>query len=212
MKHSYIATAIPLLLLGSMAANAASSSMEFKVSGELNSKSLCHVLAGNGGVIELGKIQASNVRDTDTPLSNTHLDFEIKCSEKTQVSFQLIDNKAGSSGREGPSNYGLGYVNGTGKLGYYNMQAYEGSVDGISRNLFSSHTPTSATSTSQLVTITQGMYHGWVQDGTAVASGNNFKLKFIISPWLSSLDKMNGPLTEGAQLDGSATINLLYGI
>lgn len=212
MKYSYITTAIPLLLLGSMAANAASSSTEFKVSGELNSKSLCDVIAGNGGVIELGKIQASAVREIETGLPSTIMDFEIKCSEKTQVSFQLIDNKAGTSGRDGPQNYGLGYINGTGKLGFYTMLAYEGSVDGIQQNLFSSETPTSASSSSPSVTITQGMYHGWVHYNTAVASGNNFKLKFMINPSLSSKDKMNGPLTEGAQLDGSATMNLLYGI
>lgn len=70
MKYTYIATAIPLLLLGSMAVNAASST-ELKVGGELTSKSACNVIAGSGGVFELGKIEASTVQDKDVALASS---------------------------------------------------------------------------------------------------------------------------------------------
>lgn len=212
MKYTYIATAIPLFLLGSMAVNAASST-ELKVGGELTSKSACNVIAGSGGVFELGKIDASTAQDKDVALSSSEMLFHIKCDEKTQVNFQFIDNKAGTNSTDADAYFGLGTVNGTGKLGYYTLTALNGSVDGHQKNFYITQKISgSAPHSIPILTIHKGMFNGWVDKGIDTASGNDFRFSLKINPWIASKDKMNGPLTEGVRLDGSATINLFYGI
>lgn len=215
MKHSHIATVISLLLLGSMSANANQSSTELKVGGELTSKSVCNINIGNGGVFNIKKITASTIKDKDIDLETSVMSLNINCDEKIQVSYQIVDNKNGTASTPGDDNFGLGNVNGTGKLGYYKLSAFSGMVDGSQSHIYISDTKLPEggipASTAPIRNVVKDSFMGWVNDGR-VSSGTNYRLQFMISPVLASIEKMNGNITENTSLDGSATVNLFYGI
>lgn len=214
MKYMYVTTAIPLLLLGGMSVNAASSPTNLKVGGELTSKSACNLNVDRGGVFELGKITASAVKDKSVALKSSTMNVNIKCDEETYVTSQVVDNKEGTASLSGIYYFGFGNVNGTGKLGFYTLKAYEGRVDGRSSKIYTSEVLNGAApSAAPLVTIPKNKYVGWVDEGgTAAASGRDFELSLMLEPTIASREEMKGILTEGVSLDGSATVNLFYGI
>lgn len=215
MKYMYITTVVPLFLLGSMSANAVSSPANLKVGGELTSKSACNLNVDRGGFFDLGKIEASTVQqDKSVALNSSSLNVNVKCDEETYVTSQLIDNKEGTASRSGPYFFGFGNVNGAGKLGFYTLKVYEGSVDGHSRKFYTNEVLSgSAPSAAPMVQIPKNHFVGWVDEGgVSAASGRDFKLTLLLEPTIASRKEMNGVLTEGIILDGSATVNLFYGI
>ncbi|MEX2941259.1 DUF1120 domain-containing protein [Serratia fonticola] len=213
MKYKHFATAIPLLMLGTISAKAASLTTELKVGGELTSKSTCDVNVDGGGIFDLGRISASTVKDTDVPLPTSSMNVNITCAEKVQVTYQIIDNKEGTASTEGENNFGFGNINGTGKLGYYTLMAYSGNVDGRDSRFYSSEQIAGlAPNSLPLITIPKKKFVGWVDQGGYAAKGQVFRLSLMISPVLAPIGKMNGGLNEGTSLDGSATVNLFYGI
>jgi hypothetical protein len=213
MKYIYVTTVMPLLLLGSMSVNAATSA-NLKVGGELTSKSACNLNVDRGGVFELGKITASTVQDKEVALKSSTMNVNILCDEETQVTYQVIDNKEGTASRAELQYFGFGNINGAGKLGFYTLKAYDGRVDGRNSKFYISDQITGgAPNALTLVTIMKNKFVGWV-DGeiNAAASGRDFKLSLMLEPTIASKEEMNGILTEGVRLDGSATVSLFYGI
>lgn len=117
MKTRLTTLAASVLLLNSATAFAASS-VDLTVKG-LIVPSACTPSLSGGGVIDHGKISAKDLNpDNPTVIGNHTLVMAVNCDAAIQFAVHSIDNRA-SSGIT--SNYGLGFVNDTQKLGGYSL-------------------------------------------------------------------------------------------
>ncbi|OPB33709.1 DUF1120 domain-containing protein [Pseudomonas fluorescens] len=117
MKTRLTTLAASALLLHS-AATFAASSVDLTVKG-LIVPSACTPSLSGGGVIDHGKISAKDLNpDNPTVIGNHTLVMAVNCDAAIQFAVHSIDNRASSAIT---SNYGLGFVNDTQKLGGYSL-------------------------------------------------------------------------------------------
>lgn len=207
-------TAISSLLLST--ASLAAPSAEIKVTGELVAPT-CQVTLNNNGVYDYGNISHTLV-DTNKPVSlgaksGGETDLHVNCSSPTALTFKVIDNRLGTASVAGNQNLGLGNVNNTGKLGYYQVKALLGRVDGILSPLFmtSGNTIPEGNGT---VLLEHGKRLGWRDPSNSheQAIGKDFTAMLIVEAFLAKRGDLNGPLGEGVNLDGSATLEFGFGL
>ncbi|MBC3232067.1 DUF1120 domain-containing protein [Serratia fonticola] len=214
MKKPLIAATTLTSLLLTMAqaqAQAAAPTAELKVTGTLTVPS-CEIAAADDGVYDLGKLSATLVKPAATttlnPISKT---WTITCDADTYLNFSPVDNRAASSAAVATTNFGMGMVNGTGKIGYYTAQMRNATVDGKTSGLFTSASPTFTAYTT--ASITTGQRSGWANStGNQQQSGKVFAAEIVVTPELASLTSMNGAITDDANIDGSMTLNFAFGI
>lgn len=192
---------------------AAGPTAEIKVVGELISPT-CEVKLPFGGVFDYGSIshtQISKDQPVSLGLSNTG-EMEIKCDAETSLTFNVIDNRQGTASVTGAQHFGLGNVNGTGKLGYYKVAVYLPRVDyGDSRLFITSNS--AITSTSPKVDLEPGKRTGWAPaSGNTLAIGKNFSAMMYVEAFLAKSGDMHGGIGEGTNLDGSTTLDFAFGL
>lgn len=196
-----------LLMAG---ANAAAPSSELTVNGQLVVPN-CVVAATDDGIYDLGKIAAITIKpNAETVLSPIIKNWTITCDADTYLTLTPTDNRAASSTHTASNRYGLGNVNGSGKIGTYYVEMLNGTVDGVSSNLY---TTASTTITPQAnAYIQKGYKNGWAAGTNRQKSGKIFGADFKVVATLASSATMNGPITEDANIDGSMTLNFAFGI
>ncbi|UXD24530.1 Beta-fimbriae probable major subunit [Yersinia enterocolitica] len=200
----------------SVVAQAAPPSAELKVKGKLGVPS-CTVIAPDGGIYDLGKISATNVKPGTvvTTLAPITKNWSIVCDAQTYLSFGSVDNRNASvSDTSSTSNHGLGFINGTGKIGYYTLIMSNPVVDGVQASVFSVSTSGGVSAGSQSFALaTTGPLRAWSIAGTNTQiAGKVFSADFKVTPTLAGTTAMNGPITEDATIDGSVTMNFSFGI
>ncbi len=197
------------LLLAMANAFAAPPSAELKVIGTLTVPT-CSVTSDDDGVYDIGKISASMVKPTaNTPLNAMEKKWTVSCDAETYLNFKPVDNRAETASAGSATSFGLGLVNETGKIGFYNVTMKNGTVDGESSSVFSSATASVASVTQ--VSVSSANRNGW-SSGSAQKSGKSFTADLVVSPTLASTSIMNGAVTEDTDIDGSLTLNFAYGI
>ncbi|MGE4799918.1 DUF1120 domain-containing protein [Yersinia hibernica] len=204
-------TVLSSLVLGITAAQAATPTAELKVIGTLTVPS-CTVASPDEGVYDFGKMSSSLVKSgtATTPLTAMTKTWTVSCDAETYLNFTPIDNRAASVSVAGATNFGMGNVNGTGKIGYYTAQIKNGTVDNKSSSVFTSASSTfTLTSTAALTT---GMRTGWSSAANTQSTGKVFSADITVSPVLAGTTTMGGPITEDAEIDGSMTMNFAFGI
>ncbi|CNH07686.1 beta-fimbriae major subunit [Yersinia aldovae] len=204
-------TVLSSLILGINIANAAAPTAELKVTGTLTVPS-CTVVAPANGVYDIGKLSSSLVKSgtATTVLAPITKSWTVNCDADTYLNFTPVDNRAATSSAVATTNFGLGTVNTTGKIGYYTAQIKNGNVDGKASSLF-----TSATSTFTLTptaNLTTGMRTGWSSAANTQSTGKIFTADITVTPVLAGTTTMAGPITEDAEIDGSMTMNFAFGI
>ena len=111
----------PVLLLGALDAHAAST-VDLAVKG-LVTPSSCTPTLTSGGVVDYGKMSAKDLRpDRATSLANVNLQLAIVCEASTLLALQGNDNREGSDHRGDAKYYGLGLINGSEKLGAFELR------------------------------------------------------------------------------------------
>ncbi|ERK08932.1 DUF1120 domain-containing protein [Serratia fonticola] len=213
-KNLLTLTAVSSLLLS--AATLASENAEIKVIGEITTAS-CEVTMGNNGVFDFGKIsQAQLSESTNTLLgSSSEGSVHVKCSAPTPLTFTTTDNRLGTATfRSGGRNFGLGYVNGSGKLGFYHLQLREPTVDGVASRMFTASESGTVGMTFNTVDLEYGKRVGWAPASGAqeMAIGKDFAFRMSAKAYLSAKSAMNGDLGEDVNLDGSATMEFGFGL
>ncbi|MGF6192506.1 DUF1120 domain-containing protein [Serratia sp. 2723] len=215
MKKSVLKiTALSSLLLS--AATLAAPSAEIKVTGELITPT-CDVTLNKNGVFDYGKINQTLINDKQpTSLGNDLNDtVKVQCSAPTPLTFKLTDNRLGTASMAGSKYFGLGNVNGSGKLGYYTLNTGAGFVDGqpaaiivVSPNGTISGAPMSSTLEHS------GQRLGWRAMGnpTELAIGKQFELPLTSKAFLAKKSEMQGGISEDVSLDGSATLEFGFGL
>ncbi|WP_179296805.1 DUF1120 domain-containing protein [Burkholderia ubonensis] len=128
----------------------------------------CTVSSPNDGTYDFGRIASTVIKaGTETtkldPKSHTwtascgaktYLGFSVtdnrsdsvswKAGAKTYLSFSMTDNRKDSVSSPGDSNFGLGNVNETGKLGYYQITMENAMVDNVASNVYATNNGTTA--------------------------------------------------------------------
>jgi type 1 fimbria pilin len=205
-------TALSSLLLS--AAALASESAEVKVIGEISSVN-CEVSVSNNGVFDFDKIKQSSVTDAITTIGRVEGGVvRVKCSAPTPLTFTATDNRADSAygGNILGTNFGLGLVNKTGKLGYYQLRFTQPTVDGVATSMFATDDG-EVNSVTGLLMAQQGRRMGWAASASdGVAIGKDFKFGMNATAYMAPKSAMNGALTEDVTLDGSTTLEFGFGL
>lgn len=205
--------AIPLaaVLLSASSLASAASSTDLAVKG-LITPSAC-TLDLPGGVVDHGKISAKDLnQDSHTQLEAKTLQLSVSCEAKTLFAIVPIDNRAGSGSISGDGVYGLGLVNGTQKLGFYELMLRNPVTDLPSAILLE-------------LRYEDRWMDLWPEDPTTpnrmVAFGNfsmdvgyfpepvkNAAVEIVINSRITPARNLT--LTNEVALDGSATLELKY--
>lgn len=213
MKKTVITASILSVLAMHGAAIAAPMTSELKVQGKMAVPS-CQVSISNSGVVDLGKISNSLIdANKGTALEVGSLSISADCEATTYLSFTAEDNREGSSAVSGSTYFGLGNVNGTGKLGYYQMKMYDAVTDSIGQSkLYSTPKGSTSFSATDGIILDKNNVMGWAKSSGVQSSGKRFHATIDLVPVLASSRDMNGPLTDSVKLDGSAVLNFTYGL
>lgn len=211
MKKTVISAGIISVVM-SMGSAMASMSPELKVQGQMAVPS-CQLSLQNGGVYDFGKVSNTLINSNKaTALGTKVTQVLVDCEAETFLSFTVIDNREGTASESGTGSFGLGAVNGDGKLGYYRLNAVAANVDGTSSYLFSTTKGSTSFSVAQEANVDKNKVIGWALADNTQRSGKKFSTLLSVEPFLASSADMGGPITDNVKLDGSATLNFAYGL
>ncbi|HDL6888120.1 TPA: DUF1120 domain-containing protein [Yersinia enterocolitica] len=208
MKKQLITlTALSYLIFGFNAANAKAPTAELTVKGQVSPPG-CIVMAPGGGVYNVGEIAGHTVKPSAlTVLPSITKNWSVICDAETYVSVTGSDNRAGSSTSGG--RYGLGFVNGAGKIGDYGVYFSNAKVDGTAKYFRKQEEAAAA-----ILSLSIGPLNGlsWVHANATKAPGKVFSADIEVMPRLGSVADMKGPITENVKIDGSMTLSIIIGI
>ncbi|AKF38441.1 DUF1120 domain-containing protein [Yersinia enterocolitica] len=204
-------TVLPFLIVSIATAYAVAPVAELKVKGALTVPS-CTVNAPDNGIYDFGKISSTKISSSVfVNLAAMTKNWVITCDATTYLTVKPIDNRAASVYPPSTSTYGLGMVNGSGKIGGYTINMQNAVVDGNSSKLFSSSTGLFSAVTETAL-YNHGPSVGWASADNTQAAGKVFSTDIKVAPILASTTAMNGPITEDTELNGSVTLNFAYAI
>jgi hypothetical protein len=198
-----MAAASALLSGGALAAGM---SGELRVTGTL-APSRCEIMAPNGGVYDFGRIAVAPGRADaqDRALAPMTQTWQIRCDGATYLAVEPEDNRVGTASREGAAHFGLG-----GKLarplGYYRLTLSQPRIDSAPAAAYTAGVPRAAAGGMPLM---PGARTQWRTPDNAARSGQQFAADITVSPWLAH---QSGPVSEGEILDGSVTLNFIFGL
>ncbi|AOF16945.1 fimbrial assembly protein [Yersinia enterocolitica] len=208
-------TLLTSLIVGITTAHAAPPTAELKVKGKIGVPT-CNINAPDSGVYDIGNISSTKIQSgtARTTLPEITKNWVISCDSVTFLTVKSIDNRLGSSSAtSGSGHYGLGMINGTGKIGYYTVLMSNAQVDGSPSSLFYTTEPTFIVrSETALYNGEKGYRQGWASADNILKAGKVFSADFTVKPFLAGTDTMNGPVTEETKVDGSLTMNFAFGI
>ena len=198
------------LLLSSSASALAASTVDLTVKGIITPNACTPSLSG-AGVVDYGKISAKDLNlITPTYLPTATLQLSINCEGSTLFAVKGSDNRAGSNATASGS-YGLGLINGTQKLGGYDVVLMNAVADSVA------------------VTVLESMDNGatWFDSGDAVltpsslgAFGNQsagiwspvpiqqMTTDMLVYGRIARADSLD--LSDEHPIDGSATFEVKY--
>lgn len=215
MKKSIMVVGLFSISLFAFAVNAQGNTLtsELKVTGEIVAPK-CSVLAPDNGIYDFGQISVTLIkRAATTDLAPITKTWSVTCEEDTYLSFSVVDNRVGTAAIVGASNFGLGMVNGRGKVGYFKAKMTDPKVDGTAAKIYSS--PSGSLNDFTIVNgdanFTRGRNLGWGSN-TAMRSGKTFTSNIVVTPTLASMEDMGGPITDNVVLDGSMTMTFSFGL
>lgn len=195
------------LLLGATTSVFAASSTDLTITGTITPAACTPSIAG-GGVFDYGKIAAKDLNpDTATPLGAKILQLTVNCDAETLFAIMPVDNRAESS--TFPTRYGLGLVNGDEKLGNYALNFLNVIADTPSAILQSDNGGVSW-SNGESGAIRPGV---WVAFGDSTGPSipqplQDVSVDLRVSPFIAATQNLT--LTDDVQIDGSATLQIVY--
>lgn len=190
-------------------------SVDLRVTGTINPHA-CTAAIGGGGIIDFGEIPAKTLNKTAaTVLPTKSVPFSITCVAPTLVAVTPFDNRGdsmirGLNAMTDDVNFGLGTA-GDAKIGGYTMQFEPGTFTADGRPVF---TVASLTDGATWIASTFGrlqrpQLRSWSRTagGTPVAFSNLAGM-LTVTAAINRTDAL--PITQKIELDGSATIELVY--
>jgi len=206
-KHLSLLT-VALLLTGASSAFAASQT-DLKVTGTITPVA-CEPTLAKGGIVDYAKISVKDLNEAvPTVLGVETIQLTVSCTASAQFAISTIDNRPGTSFV--PAQMGLGLINGTEKLGTYQLGFKNPVADvPVLVMLSSNEGDTWERFDDDVVKAT----NEWV------AFGNNtsgtwtpaFVENVTVDMWLNTqIAPANTlTLTDEVKLDGNATLQIKY--
>jgi len=216
MNKFFAKTAVAsLLLVGAGAALAEAPVADLTVTGKLAVPG-CTVAQSAGGTYDFGSISPMLIKPTtNTALTSQTQTWTVSCDAQTFLSFQVIDNQAASSAGSVNTQFGLGNINGTGKIGFYTVSLSNPKVDSATGYVYTAAPGSSLVTGAATATVNKTQNQGWAASSGASAAqkaGQVFAVDMQVTPTLGSTTTMGGPLTTSVPLNGSLTINYSFGL
>lgn len=136
----------------------------------------------------------------------------VNCDAQTSLTFGVTDNRLGTASVSGSKYFGLGNINGTGKLGHYVINVSRPMVDQMAAATFVTTTSTIPTLLFN-ASLEHGKRSGWAQQAQRVlAIGKKFSLDVSTEAFLAKRGDMHGGVGDDTALDGSATLEFGFGL
>ncbi|OQV35956.1 DUF1120 domain-containing protein [Serratia marcescens] len=213
MKTTLVTVTAISAMLFSVGSLAVTPSAEIKVTGELIAPK-CEIDSPEMTFDYGDKINHKLINDS-APVSlgmARAVTLTVNCDSETSVTFGVTDNRLGTASVSGSKYFGLGNINGTGKLGYYEINATRPKVDGKTTSLFVTSNGTIPTPLYSLL-LEHGKRSGWAyQWDSTLAIGQTFSLDVLPEAFLAKRGDMHGGVSDDTVLDGSATLEFGFGL
>ncbi|AHG19997.1 hypothetical protein Z042_10370 [Chania multitudinisentens RB-25] len=216
-KRILCLSVLSALLFTAANAQAAAPTSELKVAGKLGTPT-CTIAAPNNGIYNFGSIRASRLKpDAIISLTSIAQSWIITCDGMTYLTITPTDNRSDSmvvtnASFQAPNHYGMGFVNGTGKIGGYRVvMANTSTVDGVQTPLCKGN-PGQCSLQVASVFLSKGTQTSWATANNVLKAGSVFKADIRVDADLASTSTMNGVITENTKIDGSVTLNFAFAI
>ncbi|MFL1546952.1 DUF1120 domain-containing protein [Pseudomonas sp. O39] len=185
----------------------AASSVDLGVVGVIT-PSACTPTLSNNGMVDHGKISAQDFPDAGNKhLPKVTLQLVVSCKAAMLMAVKPTDNRAGSTFYDYPEYFGLGLASGGEKIGWYMLVTRNAIADDITRSVIESDD-------GESWRFADNTYWGVGRMRTAQGTGWNpmplTTLKVDLEVYTTLMDKNTLPITEEIQIDGSATIDVVY--
>ncbi|MBC2689945.1 MULTISPECIES: DUF1120 domain-containing protein [Pseudomonas] len=198
------------LLLGATTSVFAASSTDLTITGTIT-PAACTPTLENGGVVDYRRISAKDLNaTTNTQLDEQTLELTVSCgTAATQFAIQPIDNRSDSQGPM-PEHFGLGIINGSEKLGFYTLTLTNLNADVPSRLIQSAD---GGNTWSNIVDNTAILRESLIAVGSLTppfspSDITSATMDITVKPSINPTDGLT--LTDEVQLDGSATLQIVY--
>lgn len=195
----------------------AASSVDLSVKGSIT-PAACTPSLSSGGVVDHGKISRKDLNQSNVPTALTvaRLQLAIECAAPALIAIKSRDNRAGSSGEEvigGQSNFGLGFVNGDKKIGWYMLKTANGQADGVDRPMIESSNGTSWSDATHPGLVWQANTMRALGEITGSSAAplplQVMTMDIEIEAMIVRIQFLP-TVGEGLPLDGSATLEVVY--
>jgi len=194
-----------LLLAGTQSAFAASS-VDLIVKG-LITPSACTPSLSGSGMIDHGKISAKDlVQNNPTVIGNHTLTMTVNCDAPITFGLHAIDNRLGSA--LNGSNYGLGLINGTQKIGSYSLILQNPVADSVAVQPITSGDYGTTWSAERMWERGYYMSVGAMDDDTQPLAVKDLTMAVQVQTIIARADSLD--LSNEVTIDGSATLEVKY--
>ncbi|WP_455827203.1 DUF1120 domain-containing protein [Pseudomonas graminis] len=199
------------LLIGTSASALAASTVDLTVKGIITPNACTPRLGLSGsGVVDYGKISAKDLNLTaPTQLPRTTLQLTITCEGDTLFAVKGTDNRAGSNSSDG--DYGLGLINGTQKLGAYDLVLNNAVADDVAVTVLESRDngTTWAESANENLPPSSLAAFGDRSSGTWLpVPARQVITDLMVYAQIARADSLD--LSDEHPIDGSATLEVKY--
>ncbi|EIU7559083.1 MULTISPECIES: hypothetical protein [Providencia] len=161
------------------------------------------------------QLKASQFHQTEMtelpPISQT---VQVVCSAPVASLLIHVDSdvQAASTIGHDPTHFGLGFVNGQGRLGHYRVKLTDARVNGQQTQLYQTNDLSQVGRAQPESWLQSSVYQGWSRDGLSPVSGERYSVTMTVQPYLNSLKETNGPLVSGADLNGELVLSFPFSI
>lgn len=193
------------LLLNLFSTAYAASAIDLSVKG-LITPSACSPILSGGGVIDHGKLSAGDLNQGNpTYLPKHTVQMNVSCEAQTLFGLKAIDNRTASGSS---SSFGLGFVNGDKKLGWFYLYFNNPVMDGATARSIVSYDngitwrPEDMFEPGPLFAISTPA------DTSLPIAGRELAVELEIATGIYDAAGMD--LSQEVPLDGSATIEVKY--
>lgn len=205
---------IAAVVLASVGHVIAASSVDLSVKGSITPAACTPTLSG-GGVVDHGKIAFKDLNRTgETQLPVATLRLSVSCTTSTLFAVKSTDNRSGSSSEQNgtTSGFGVGFVNGSVKVGFYLLKMNNSMADGVTHAVIESangQTWFDAFDNSQMwQPLWMRSFKSSSGGGVAPMPVKDMQTDLIVETRIArSLDL---PADQEIPIDGSATLDVVY--
>lgn len=180
---------------------------------EIQPAPTCDIQAPDGGEYAYAQLHASQFQARQTtslpPMTRR---WAVVCDAPTTLMLQARDLQSASAPRGDSTQFGLGVVNGSGYLGQYQITLGNADIDGRAARIYETSDASVPGVAAAKWDISTEKYYGWTESDGSASSGKLFSADITVSPELNSLQFTNGPLVNGAELNGLAEVIFTFGL